>query len=116
MSESWKNRLCSLVLVCTFAVVLSVCQKTSDSSSSSVAYADFKPSDVTAVMHCTYTYQSSGVTYFKNCDSSESTALDSTDSYSITLDDLVNAGFRPCDNSAAANSGNSIYGSFMFCY
>ena len=45
MSESWKNRLWSLLLVCTFAVVLSVCNKavnsTSDGSSSSgTAFAD----------------------------------------------------------------------------
>ena len=45
MSESWKNRLWSLLLVCTFAVVLSVCNKavnsSSDGSSSSgTAFAD----------------------------------------------------------------------------
>ena len=33
MSESWKNRLWSLLLVCTFAVVLSVCNKAVNSSS-----------------------------------------------------------------------------------
>ena len=33
MSESWKNRLWQLVLVCTFAVVLSVCNKAVNSSS-----------------------------------------------------------------------------------
>ena len=59
MSESWKNRLGSLVLVCTFAVVLSVCNKAMDSSSDGsknssggIAYADFKPSDISAVMYC----------------------------------------------------------------
>ena len=45
MSESWKNRLQSLLLVCTFAVVLSVCNKAMDSSSdgsssSGTAFAD----------------------------------------------------------------------------
>ena len=45
MSESWKNRLWSLLLVCTFAVVLSVCNKAMDSSSdgsssSGTAFAD----------------------------------------------------------------------------
>ena len=68
MSESWKNRLWSLLLVCTFAVVLSVCNKAMDSSSGGsknssggIAYADFKPSDVTAVMYCQRTSESSGV-------------------------------------------------------
>ncbi len=57
MSESWKNRFWSLLLVCTFAVVLSVCNKAIDSSSDGskssscgIAYADFKPSDISAVM------------------------------------------------------------------
>ena len=59
MSESWKNRLWSLLLVCTFAVVLSVCNKAMDSSSGGsksssggIAYADFKPSDVSHIMTC----------------------------------------------------------------
>ena len=59
MSESWKNRLWSLLLVCTFAVVLSVCNKAMDSSSGGsksssggIAYADFKPSDISTVMFC----------------------------------------------------------------
>ena len=52
MSESWKNRLWSLLLICTFAVVLSVCNKAMDSSSGGIAYADFKPNDVSAVMFC----------------------------------------------------------------
>ena len=86
------------------------------SSSSSVAYADFKPSDITEVMCCSYSSISSGVRYFKGCDSSDTTSLDSTDSYSITLADLVTSGFRACDISAAASSGDNIYGSFMFCY
>ena len=46
MSESWKNRLWSLLLVCKFAVVLSVCNKAMDSSSggsssSGTAFADW---------------------------------------------------------------------------
>ena len=45
MSESWKNRFWSLLLVCTFAVVLSVCNKainnsSGGSSSSGTAFAD----------------------------------------------------------------------------
>ncbi len=45
MSESWKNRIWSLLLVCTFAVVLSVCNNAMDSSSgnsssSGTAFAD----------------------------------------------------------------------------
>ena len=45
MSEYWKNPLWSLLLVCTFAVVLSVCNKAMDSSSggsssSGTAFAD----------------------------------------------------------------------------
>ena len=66
MSESWKNRLWSLLLVCTFAVVLSVCNKavnsTSDGSSSSgTAFADGSTVTISsqfakssAVMHCQY--------------------------------------------------------------
>ena len=95
MSESWKNRLWSLLLVCTFAVVLSVCNKAMDSwsggsknSSGGIAYADFKPSDVTAVMYCQRTSESSGVNGFYACDSSDSTSL-SGGTYSISLGTLV---------------------------
>ena len=55
MSEAWKNRLWSLVLVSVFAVVLSVCQQQESSSGGSrsgIAYADFKPSDVSHQMVC----------------------------------------------------------------
>ena len=84
MSESWKNRLWQLVLVCTFAVVLSVCNKAMDgssdgskSSSSGIAYADFKPSDVTAVMFCSHKLTASGGAWkFSECSSSDSTSID----------------------------------------
>ena len=119
MSESWKNRLWQLVLVCTFAVVLSVCQKavnsSSDSSSSSgTAFADGStvtisslPSvtvssapmpTISAVIHCGNDSFSSGVYKLTFCDSTDSTSIDSSNSYSITLSDLVSAGFQPCSS------------------
>ena len=120
MSESWKNRLWQLVLVCTFAVVLSVCNKAMDSSSdgsssssSGIAYADFKPSDVSAVMFCRSSSNSSGINKFKNCDSSDSTSIDSSDTYSITLDSLVDSGFRPCGMAGQGTSDSMVH--FLFC-
>ena len=121
MSESWKNRLWSLLLVCTFAFVLSVCNKAMDSSSGGsksssggIAYADFKPSDVSAVMFCGgVVYNISGtnpnnhVWYY--CDSSDSTSLGDVVSGStirqgaIKHDDLISAGFRPCGGVHANN-------------
>ena len=117
MSEAWKNRLWSLVLVSVFAVVLSVCQQqesSSGGSGSGIAYAYFKPSDVSEVMYCTYQSLSSGVRTFKACDSSDNTSLDSSDDYSITLANLVTAGFRPCKFAGTVSHGYN-YGQFVFC-
>ena len=107
------------MLVCTFAVVLSVCQKSSDSSSSSsgIAYADFKPSDVTYIMHCfirdfNSSGTNAGLMVYSSCDTSDSTSLgdvvsgSNTREYAITLDDLASAGFRPCSRQ---------YAGYMFC-
>ena len=114
MSESWKNRLWSLLLVCTFAVVLSVCNKAMDSSSDGsksssggIAYADFKPSDISAVMFCSsFNFHTSGTNpntqVWGSCDSSDSTNLSDITSGSsnvpnaIKHDDLISLGFRPC--------------------
>ena len=121
MSESWKNRFWSLLLVCTFAFVLSVCNKAiysssdgSKSSSGGIAYADFKPSDISAVMFCRDFYYSDGVTTFSACDSSDSTSLDSSNSYSVTQGEVISSGFRPCKSPAfiASYTGR---GHFFFC-
>ena len=121
MSESWKNRFWSLLLVCTFAVVLSVCNKAIDSSSDGsksssggIAYADFKPSDISAVMFCRNFSYSDGVTTFSACNSSDSTSLDLSNSYSITLDDVISSGFHPC-NSPAFVGTYTGRGHFFFC-
>ena len=114
MSESSKNRLWQLVLVCTFAVVLSVCNKAIDSSSGGsksssggIAYADFKPSDVTAVMFCGASVMATSgtnayVRIYSSCDSSDTTTLSdinhlssSTEFKAIKHDDLIASGFRP---------------------
>ena len=125
MSESWKNRLWSLLLVCTFAFVLSVCNKAMDSSSDGsksssggIAYADFKPSDISVVMFCNgATMASSGINpnifVWINCDTSDSTSLtdigsgSSIYSNAIKHDDLISAGFRPC--------GGLDGGNYLFC-
>ncbi len=121
MSESWKNRHWSLLLVCTFAIVLSVCNKAMDSSSGGsksssggIAYADFKPSDISAVMFCRDFSYSDGVTTFSACDSSDSTSLDSSNSYSITLGDVISSGFRPCNSPAFVRTYTGR-GHFFFC-
>ena len=123
MSESWKNRLWSLLLVCTFAFVLSVCNKALDSSSGGaksssggIAYADFKPEDISAVMFCKFNdYSISGtnpnINVWYYCDSSDSTSLGdvvsgtTTRQNAIKHDDLISAGFRPCGGIHA----NSYY-------
>ena len=94
MSESWKNRLWSLLLVCTFAVVLSVCNKAMDSSSggssSGTAFADGSTVTISSLPSITVassplpTYSASmfcgdkrsasynnGVTYYIDCDASD---------------------------------------------
>ena len=114
MSESWKNRFWSLLLVCTFAVVLSVCNKAIDSSSGGIAYADFKPSDISALMFCRDFSYSDGVTTFSACDSSDSTSLDSSNSYSVTLGDVISSGFRPCNSPAFVGTYTGS-GHFFFC-
>ena len=121
MSESWKNRLWSLLLVCTFAVVLSVCNKAMDSSSGGsksssggIAYADFKPSNISVVMFCSGMAMASSGTnpnihVWINCDTSDSTSLgsigsgSSTYSNSIKHDDLISSGFRPCAGVTNSN-------------
>ena len=121
MSESWKNRLWSLLLLCTFAVVLSVCNKAMDSSSDGsksssggIAYADFKPSDITAVMYCTKYERTAGEWFFKECDdSSNSISLSSSDDYKVSLNTLVTNGFRPCPSPGNGHTGT--YGYFAFC-
>ena len=60
MSESWKNRLWQLVLVCTFAVVLSVCNKavnssSESSSSSGTAFADGSTVTISSLPNVTIT-------------------------------------------------------------
>ena len=121
MSESWKNPLWSLLLVCTFAVVLSVFNKALDnssdgskSSSSGIPYADFKPSDISAVMFCRDFSYSNGVTTFSACDSSDSTSIDSSNSYSIALGDVISSSFRPCKSPAFVSSYTGR-GHFFFC-
>ena len=116
MSESWKNRFWSLLLVCTFAVVLSVCNKAIDSSSGGIAYADFKPSDISAVMFCDAIYtNSSKQKIFSLCDASYTTNLSTiTDSSgsdrekSILLDDAISSGWRPCGS-------RNTYRDFFLC-
>ena len=89
MSESGKNRLWSLLLLCSFAVVLTVCNKAMDSSSegsssSGTAFADGSTvtissqalENVSAILVC-YDADSaiynSGTYYFHGCDSTDST-------------------------------------------
>ena len=117
---TWKDRLWQLFLVITFGIVLSVCTSNSSTSKKSgLAYADYKPSDVTAVMFCTgrVTANSDGVGGFYNCDSSDSTSIgtvtigSSNYSYGITWGDLVSAGFRPC----GPGFGGSYGAHYFFC-
>ena len=130
MSESWKNRLWSLLLVCTFAVVLSVCNKavnsTSDGSSSSgTAFADGSTVTISSLptisvssaplpsisemiycQHHKYTYGA-----FGTCYTSDSSALDNNGR--ITVANLVSKGFYPCSTSGSSN--NTDQGHFFFC-
>ena len=109
---TWKDRLWQLFLVITFGVVLSVCTNNSiTGKKSGLAYADFKPSDVTAVMICNHLSVSSNVVTFSGCDASDSTSLSGASGI-ITLGDAVSAGWRPCGMSMA---GSSRYGVFSFC-
>ena len=78
------------------------------------AYADFKPSDISAVMFCRDFSYSNGVTTFSACDSSDSTSIDSSNSYSIALGDVISSGFRPCKSPAFVSSYTGR-GHFFFC-
>ena len=121
---TWKDRLWQLFLVITFGVVLSVCTNNSSTSKKSgLAYADFKPSDVTAVMHCKQnlspdTAYGNGVSGFYACDASDSTSIGTVTingnsyPYGITLGDLVSAGFRPC---AGGNTSGYNERNYFFC-
>ena len=130
MSEAWKNRLWQLVLVCTFAVVLSVCQKAVNSSSdesgssgtaftdgSTVTISSQSLPSISSLMVCHKHEFSSRVDKFIKCDSTDSTSIDSSDSYSITLANLVTAGFQPCfiQTSGTYNSYSGGGGTYMFC-
>ena len=121
MSESWKNRFWSLLLVCTFAFVLSVCNKALEnedksSSSSGIAYADFKPSDVSHIMVCgsshAYPETNSGAYYYTKCDASNNdSSIEATKSlnddsgrgtdqvYVISLDAIASNGWKFCGTS-----------------
>lgn len=132
MSESWKNRLWSLLLVCTFAVVLSVCNKainnsSGGSSSSGTAFADGSTVTISslpfpkinALISCGARVFSSGVARFEYCDSSDNT-IDSTGS--ITIEELTSSGFQPCgsipartDVSASSTGDGWLYGGHFFC-
>ena len=123
MSESLKNRFWSLLLVCTFAFVLSVCNKALEnedksSSSSGIAYADFKPSDVSHIMVCgssnPYPNYNSGAYYYTMCDASNNDSSieatktlkgesnrDETFNYVISLDAISTNGWRFCGTSNA---------------
>jgi hypothetical protein len=100
---TWKDRLWQLFLVITFGIVLSVCTNNSSTSKKSgLAYADYKPSDVTAVMYCnSQGIQSNGERYMTSCDASDSTTFTTISSYSnsMSLVNLVSAGWRPCSSA-----------------
>ena len=134
MSESWKNRLWSLLLVCTFAVVLSVCNKavnsTSDGSSSSgTAFADGSTvtisslpdisvasaplPNISATMICSRI--NPGVNYiYYDCDASDETTLSTIGSYNyaITHDDAFNAGWKLIGQ--ACSYGGTAYTCALF--
>ena len=119
MSESWKNRLWSLLLVCTFAVVLSVCNKALDSSSngsssSGTAFADGSTVTISSqalptisgVMNCKDVGWGTS-TYYYSCDASDDTTLSTINSYTsaITHDDAFNAGWRLVGSSCSYGLG-----------
>ena len=131
MSESWKNRFWQLVLVCTFAVVLSVCNKalnnSSGGSSSGTAFADGSTVNISslpfpkinALISCGARSFDVGVATFQYCDSSDNT-IDSTGS--INVEELTNSGFQPCgsiparsDVSASSTGNGWLYGGHFFC-
>lgn len=133
MSESWKNRFWQLVLVCTFSVVLSVCNKAIDSSSGGssspgIAFADgstvtISSAPIPKISHyimCNHfgtPDSNNDVYYFYGCDATDSTSLQTIEfrysgnssstanKYAISLGDLHNAGFQPCISS----EGNHVF-------
>ena len=116
MFESWKNRFWQLVLVCTFAVVLSVCNKAMDSSSGGsssygTAFADGSTVTISSqalptvshILYCLYDpIMDSGKILFVKCDATDTTELKtitvsgSDKGYAIYLEDIHSAGYRPC--------------------
>ena len=131
MSESWKNRLWSLLLVCTFAVVLSVCNKAMDSSSdgssnSGTAFADGSTVTISSIPNIVVSSSSLNTinhfmvcfdgeidslkNYFRRCDSTDTTSFETigTDPRSISVDNLYSNGFRPCP-------GGFTNGVYAFC-
>ncbi len=136
MSESWKNRLWSLLLVCTFAVVLSVCNKavnsTSDGSSSSgTAFADGSTVTISSLpsvtvssspmptvsnyVHCSmlnWNGTTKKYTYMY-CEATGGTTVDGNGM--ISQSDLFSAGFRPCNIGVEDMSSGTVIGSFFFC-
>ena len=133
MSESWKNRLWSLLLVCTFAFVLSVCNKainnsSGGSSSSGTAFADGSTvtissipfSKINAMISCGRREFSNGSVKIKYCDATDSTTLNTSDDYSITLENLVASGFQICGMAYKSTGGtysndSILYGGHFFC-
>ena len=128
MSESWKNRLWSLLLVCTFAVVLSVCNKAMDSSSdgsssSGTAFADGSTVTISSMPSLSHSLptishfmlcqrqdidiENEFKIFFNDCDSTDSTVFQTKGisgylrSNGIYLDDVYSEGFRPCFYSYA---------------
>ena len=132
MSESWKNRFWSLLLLCTFALVLSVCNKAMDSSSGGsssssggIAYADFKPSDISGIMICMYIWSvpetNSGNAYYYECDASnnDSSIIDNMTAktsanndkylkYAISHDNAFNNGWR-LSGAGGMGDGDSFH-------
>ena len=68
------------------------------SSLPSVTVSSAPMPTISAVIHCSDDSFSSGVYTLTYCDSTDSTSIDSSNNYSITLSDLVSAGFQPCSS------------------
>jgi hypothetical protein len=122
MSESWKNPIWSIFLVCTFALFFSICNEAIDGSfgnqksSNGIAYADFKPSDLSHIMVCgssnPYPNNNSGAYYYTMCDASNNDSSieatktlkgesnrDETFNNVISLDALATNGWRFCKSN-----------------
>ena len=128
MSESWKNRLWSLLLVCTFAVVLSVCNKavnsSSDGSSSSgTAFADGSTVTISSqalptishFMICMSNFTNNNKIGFHYCDATDATTFQtytingSSKVDAIYLDDIYQAGFKPCPSNISTTGDRSTW-------